>query len=1668
MVCLMLDKPEVQAQLNEYTDILGSENAAYYVLSENNGFGLEFAPNGQPSELFSALLNRFNGDRNAAIKEKAKIFTESFRKYFGDWLNDGFVTQSNLLDANGEPVIDTVLFQQEERPQLHRDQTIDFNQIFDPKIYIDGMSTDDYFMQMEEYLPDTPQTHTLLNMFRSSDISVRLVDREALPDGVTYMYYDPSTNRITVSKQEFGKQTAQYNAVSMLHEMVHAFTAMSMMRAREGRGTVLENNVLNSARKLLSIYREVLNDIGEEYYGLTSEDEFIAELLTNPQFYEDLITNANQHSTGMFNRIYNALRELWNNIINFIAGREISSDSTEKELTDLRDSLMELLQYNVLNNSAIDEDEFISNMRHNARILHNKTQSFNRYHFDTEEEMNKRLRDVRNKLVANLESRLKAVEADESTTFEQKEQIKYQLRNLKDDTLDTVKLLMDFVNELSQDVAVIAREVRESYKGSTPVLSDERLVSLSKNYFGFYCNFASTLYNSLVDMDTYKDAIGQDNYKSLVKQLQLCKNILDTCFDHVKRMQAENAKRLITRIGISAKSNTILKYIEENSSETDNDISVLTRIFSSLDRSGEESLKALYQLVQDTENIIENNTFIIARKLLDLLERAGGRQKLLFELDDNGNPTGYIIRDLNYGKMYREYKEFLKKLRKDLGINPNDLGLPENADIRTEYNKRRNKWLSDHVERKYTSEYYSYFNDLSMEATLARESVMSKIRNLKDKYRGADGIVRYEEFTDEDYSKLLSYYTEKKQLASIYNIDGSIKEEGTVERRVADELIELNKKLSKGIKMKVNREKFEQIRKQKAAQYGENSEKYRRWFQRNTRIVLSEEFYKLLDQINRQTYPDTNYAELDSERRALLDIFRDPYTGEVNVKLMPIITRNRLDKIDSEMRNIRKTHKAQKPKTGLTFDQIAKVVPTEAYKRDRSEAIEKDIDSPGELIAFDAMYSVMDRYGINHPKSYYSKVMPLNENYVSIEPSLEFCEMSDESPFVNPNYDKTNPEYYQPKRNLYDNSKAYNKVMQDENLRNLRQALIDVIKNSNSKLTNLTGLSEYKMPQISGSSYRFLKARGFKGIGAALADQFAVSNDDPGYNDKVKTAPDGSSLAMVPQYFIRDLEDPATITADLVGSVIQYYRMAENFKQKSAIKGKVENIKAFLRQRSYTGSKGKLGSIIRSLKQPKQGSETNVYKMAEKFINMNVYDVKTNNMVITIRGKKVNISRLLSKFKNYATLVNLGLNFACAATGFFTAMHNYFSQLIGGRYYDFNDSVNAFKDLIWDLIRHGLSVGNRNYKSDFVAAMDYFGVGSTMDSMWKHSNRNRLVRAVGEHWAFGAYSASDYVMKGWTLRSIMYNYRNVGGKFMYKEEFLRKFGNTAENRKKWRKYKSFAASIRFVGGKLVAINSKDQEAVDKIKYTIGNTAKNLSFAADGMLTPLQKAQFTTNVFGALVMMHRQYIPTIVEQNFTMKRQWDYTTQREVEALWQTPLRLFAKLYQDGLNIKALRTFFHDIFHSDDVVTRANMRRIAYELSMVFLIQPMLVSAVKSMADKDKRDKWKNFFAYVLLRTAFEDRSQLTLADAYGTIKSPSASTGLIDNFNNLVMETISPLTSLMSLSDARDRDKRITRGAYKHMTPFERALIKCTPFKNIIELNDLPSKRRYYETQIVK
>ena len=70
MMCPNLKNPQVAQEFNELVQAVG-EKAAYDIWNQNNGYGIESAPNGAPSKLFSDLLSEFDGNRELTIQAKA-------------------------------------------------------------------------------------------------------------------------------------------------------------------------------------------------------------------------------------------------------------------------------------------------------------------------------------------------------------------------------------------------------------------------------------------------------------------------------------------------------------------------------------------------------------------------------------------------------------------------------------------------------------------------------------------------------------------------------------------------------------------------------------------------------------------------------------------------------------------------------------------------------------------------------------------------------------------------------------------------------------------------------------------------------------------------------------------------------------------------------------------------------------------------------------------------------------------------------------------------------------------------------------------------------------------------------------------------------------------------------------------------------------------------------------------------------------------------------------------------------------------------------------------------------------------------------------------------------------------------------------------------------------
>jgi hypothetical protein len=85
IICPNLNNPDVAREFEELRNATTSDAAAYRIWSLNNGNHIDRAPNGAPSILFKTLLNYYKGDRTKAIQAKAKVYSNSFLEWFGDW-----------------------------------------------------------------------------------------------------------------------------------------------------------------------------------------------------------------------------------------------------------------------------------------------------------------------------------------------------------------------------------------------------------------------------------------------------------------------------------------------------------------------------------------------------------------------------------------------------------------------------------------------------------------------------------------------------------------------------------------------------------------------------------------------------------------------------------------------------------------------------------------------------------------------------------------------------------------------------------------------------------------------------------------------------------------------------------------------------------------------------------------------------------------------------------------------------------------------------------------------------------------------------------------------------------------------------------------------------------------------------------------------------------------------------------------------------------------------------------------------------------------------------------------------------------------------------------------------------------------------------------------------
>lgn len=1690
MQCLNVKNKEVAALLKQYTKILGNENAAYYVLSENNGYGLDKAPNGEPSKLFSDLLEHYNGDRVAAIQAKARTYSKSFKEWFGDW------TGNVSIDIDSKDAIDYLYSTNTELSKVG--------------------SKEEYAQYVNSIYPNS-----LINSIywhgTDSDLSQGVENTKkgkgsGAPETGAEMYFNKqpwaSLQYISGVNRNIPDTEGYNNWVKLWWELKEAL-GNGRMDTDEWKNEIIGPNTRQYSPNKRGIFNRDKGGSNGKYLS-ERKARYGYQDKTDKEFFEEVfdIRYGKETFNDWVNRKKSEFQDVWEsrqvkkgmypavlNVQNPIVEKNQNTYYEEQRglFTKAKKDKNDAIVSDEANNEFGSDVVVIFNPKENVHFLGTKQdiENFknwkssnkdktnvskvvdkngepklmdNSYFFGKEihnqkvakipEAVNK----VYDKLMESIKRRIKDIQYakySDSKKVDELRALEFKLNQLENDqaTFEFVDYMASDIISALNEIKALQAKVKENQKYDNPLnVTSAELDVIKKGYIGFYGNIATNIQNMLDDESTF-DYLNDPQLVEDTKQ-----NLKRTVGDYYELVRNYNnladivAKDNFIREATKAGSFTI-DHLKKILDEGDVDINLWDQWAGSTQYSNSELVRIILNKIVNTKNNVAEKELEVGKELVEILSHVD-KSKLAYmhEKNKDGHKTGFITRDLNYGQHYQDYLEHQKKLAEKLGFGDKDIAeVPGllNPEQLKKWNKANNDWEAKHTIRKFTPEYYELTNSLSEEARSRRDSINMEINLLLSTTVDKNGDYHREDLSDEDYLKLQELETRRRNLANPYYPDGSVKV--GLDKEIAIEMREYNEKLREKLHYTPNMEKFN-----KALQNAKKNlspEKFAKWEQRNTVDQIIEEFWDDVKTLSSNANKSDDQILYETARKNMLRLYTRE-DGKVDVDSMPDQVKswiNTYDELISE-ESLKTRDKSKKSK-------VMDIAEWEVNPRFYEELERVEKLGQAEYNAWVSINARYDYEGNLVPASFWKKLVPkkeLRSKYMRKVPNRSWSEIDKESPF----YDKRFTKYADrgetriPNPELYDNSANYRKITSDSNLKKLYDKLVDVMELSNSKIQFLKYENKYRLPQIEGGAWTQIRSKDniLKGLAYAIEDTYTVKDDDNAYMLENAKRSDGSLVKLIPTRYIKMLSNPDALTNDIVGSVIAYYKMAENYEQMSEIAPELEVALDFVSRTDFTDKKG--GRI--------QGLESKTYDKLKSVLDQLVYGMEKNALELDVplpKGKHVTVSvgKLAANLAAYTRIQGIAQNMNVILTGLITNKIQNRLEAISGIYFGNKELAQATKLIIPSYANAIKNIGHSNNKDKVLCYMEYLGVVRENAQTFSKLNQSRFLRALNQHFWYFGHEMSDYVTKGKMALAIglYYKYDPESGKFLNKNEFLRRFKSKKEGNAKWNTLSvTFYDAFEVKNNKLVIkpeyAKSLDEATINKVR----NTAKQVGTRIDTQLTDLDRSKLHATVIGQLLLIFRNFILVNLQTKFLTKRQFNYSTGMWSEAQVPAAVKYVYRHYFNQNKIDQLKELYQNHYDELDDFEKGCLKRVTYEVLFSTVGFMIISSLIRAMADDDKRNWWKQEAAYLTLRASLETRGNILPIEVINLLNTPTAAWSTLQYWGDL--------TTMM----LNDPTQEIKKGPYKGMNRFQRSLIKATPLRSIWEAQDPRSKMEYYDNMI--
>lgn len=1520
--------------------------------------------------------------------------------------------------------------------------------------------------QLKDVMSKNPAYKYLVKYIKNNDVKVKFAQSQNQSTEGTKGCYDVIENEVTIYVNYFNGADNEYGIHDFMHtiahELIHALTSR----------TILDDT--QSYRKMeayVEYLRRNYKDVFElRYgpgiaYGLNNPQEFIAEFFSNVQF-QNMLKEIPAVEESKFK---SAFHEFLNKILEFL-GIKPATNAYEQMFPVMEEIVDASCDIN-----NIDIDELAQKWEQTEEYKDLKV--YRRINVKTQTLQDKAV-DISKKLNTTLEARIKSIE-HRSGSRKLATKIQQQIQKYEDllQASDDVAVICDFIKDTNELFTQTLINLNRA-KADPSLVSDTNLNALKSEIIDFYKPFITEINKTLITQG-YLEADGrfsEDELETIKTQISKASNKAD----EIEGAYEDLLKNRVISILIDTCSKygydpqEVEDYINDNLNSTTKDIGFLRRWLQPMRSSKDLISQITAKLMIDINNNVKRKTSNMMQDTLRVFSQVKQSQvELLFERDKNGKLTGNLIRDLNYGQFYADYREFLEDLNQRYGVDNNTYNMLSQEDY-DKYIAEKEAWLNKHCNRRYVDAFYTAFNKLPKLAQQRSNIITAEINDIIQQATDENGNFNIMKLTTAQYKKLDQLFVQRKNLSNIYNYDGSLKTGEDLD--VAEALQKYNEELAEIANSTQDDVDDSDVREAIREHREKLSDKeFADWFNRNIVTTFKPEFYDFFKTHSKDLGSDqVRYEELQSERRELLRLGQHMNSNITDIDLLHPEVRKRIREIDIEMREISMAHHIPGQSSGLSEFIDFRVTPQ--YIRDKAY-----YESQGDEVYGRWVRENHDSKG--NPYSYYTYMQPA-ENYYQDMVIYRFTPVNREaaktSRLVNPNYDfSQSGEKYQPKRELYDNTAAYKAATATQEQKNVYDYTLDILKQSNAKISFLRGDRSYVLPQITGSICdRLFRSGNFLGgLASVFADPFIVRDDNEQYATKNQNQnPDGSPLLFVPTHYMDRLDDPTMISHNLQKMLVLYYKMAENYKQKQDKKATFKLLESLLSQREHYGHNMVTGNYI------EKGPQTNIYQKYSNFLRMQLYGQMSKAQAVRVGNSKYYVAwnKLFAAIRSYATSANLANNIPAIVKALFQGTHKSFIEGCANRYFSLTNYVSALFREIVRLPEMLFNLGNTRHNNTTLALLETMQIATDFDTKLMSANRNRFVRIFNRYLLWGGWSAVDYFVKAPIMRAMLADYKYIPefNQIMSSRAYVRKKSNKSNSQADYKKYrrqfngiKSFTLNDVFksVDGKLTVKPQYEKYVVNGVINTalmngVTNAVRVIANRIDGVLADEDKTDLMTNCFGALLFMHRSFFIANLDDNFLLQQQYNPALDDMVEAKYTSAWKgLMGPLMDFAINIYRTATGKEKKAHEKLKDFQIyNIKRTLIQCALWIFYGYLSSSIIIDQFRDYSQPYMKQLAGYAFSGMAFEEKAEYMPFDFFNQIKSPSAAIAPVENLTNLY-KLIAPTYWDYAYNEY------VVRGPYKGKTNAEKLFIRSVPgLRGLYESGDIVTKWNYLNTNLKK